>query len=1157
MNGSGTLTAVSAPQIEARLVTATFSADLVNGATTFALASEELRVAGEALVGVRVGGRLAAGVVALAEAAAAQPGGPGRVALSGTYRLEDGRYNLTGTVEAWRVTPTADLRAEAVLDARLSGAGSRVAPAGTGALTLTGARWDGIDLGDVRVEIDADGDQVRFTAAMPAHAAAATGRISVAAPYSGIVDVRAEGTDLARILEAFELPVVVAGSVSLDAHVEGAVGTWREADGSVVVSALSARVNDAPVTLARAARMAFQNQRVTVEDVDLRVGALRVTVEGGLPIDAAAPPAGVPLQLRTAGEMADVLRLAEALGVTDLPPVTGSGAVSLVALVSGTMRAPVVAGDLEVGPGQVQLGAFPALTDVRLRAHVEDGWLELLEAGGAYQGARLAATGGAPLSLLGVSVPSARTGQASVALRLSGVTTRVLQSVVPAESLAQMAGILDLAVDLSTPSLGLADFTGEIRLDRFLMAVSGLPIAQREPTRLVAEDGRLRIASWDWTGRGAELAVSGEVRLAERRFDITTDGTLDLRLLTLLLRRAGVAVSGLLRPRLSITGAIDDPDVAGELLLTGGEVRLTDPRLLVSDLTVRAALTRPTARIVEMTGSINGGVLQGTGAVSYLPASGVQGQLTLAVSGMALELLEGLRSEVGADLELRVTGEGVSAPIGGEVSGRVTIARGAYREQISAIGGLLGAAGGRRVVTVASAPGLLDRLMLDIELVTDEDLVVDNNYARLQIGADLRVIGTAGAPALSGRTEIREGGRLFVGRNIYTITAGTIDFANPIVIEPDLNIVATTRAGGEDIQITIAGVPGNITVEPVSTSTPELSRADVQSLLLTGRPLDELSSADAAALGVQLVAGDVLGFAGRAIGLDELRLGGVDAAELRSDSATLATEADPTSRLTFGKSLSARLDLTFSQSLIRSGAQTWILDYELARQVDLRMVSGDDNLRAYSLRHDISFGQAVRARPASASADLRVRAVIVEGNLAVPETDVRGRLRLAAGDRFGFTEWLDDRDRLRDLYAERGYLIARIGSTRVAAGGGVTLTYTIDAGPPTRVRVTGADLNTSLLEEVERAWTDSVSDDFLIEEVEALVRIVLARDGWFAATARVTLGDEGGERVLGIAVVLRGSRRGHPRPDRWHSPCAGKPDCRDPRHAVAERAGDR
>ena len=62
-------------------------------------------------------------------------------------------------------------------------------------------------------------------------------------------------------------------------------------------------------------------------------------------------------------------------------------------------------------------------------------------------------------------------------------------------------------------------------------------------------------------------------------------------------------------------------------------------------------------------------------------------------------------------------------------------------------------------------------------------------------------------------------------------------------------------------------------------SSEGLGQADITALLLTGRTLDQLGTADASFIGTQVIgnfSGEVLGFAGRAVGLDTLRLGGVE-----------------------------------------------------------------------------------------------------------------------------------------------------------------------------------------------------------------------------------------------------------------------------------------
>ena len=96
----------------------------------------------------------------------------------------------------------------------------------------------------------------------------------------------------------------------------------------------------------------------------------------------------------------------------------------------------------------------------------------------------------------------------------------------------------------------------------------------------------------------------------------------------------------------------------------------------------------------------------------------------------------------------------------------------------------------------------------------------------------------------------------------------------------------------------------------------------------------------AAVVGAQVLgnlAGDVLGFAGRAVGLDTLRVG---AETNPRDPADLASETDPTSRVTFGKSLGSKVDVTLSQSLVESNEQTWILDYLPVRRNRVALRSG-------------------------------------------------------------------------------------------------------------------------------------------------------------------------------------------------------------------------
>src|SRR6185436_9882729 len=246
-----------------------------------------------------------------------------------------------------------------------------------------------------------------------------------------------------------------------------------------------------------------------------------------------------------------------------------------------------------------------------------------------------------------------------------------------------------------------------------------------------------------------------------------------------------------------------------------------------------------------------------------------------------------------------------------------------------------------------------------------------------------------------------------------------------------------------------------------------------------------------------------------------IRLGDVDA-DVRRDAVAVATQADPTSRMTFVKSFGDELEVTLSQSLRTGDAQTWIVDYLPIPRVNLRLVSQDDSLRSYEMRHDVVFGVAPTAvrgdRPARE--ERSVSAVTIEGMLAVPEAELRRALRLTPGDTFDSALWQIDRDRLEGMLERAGHLEARVTSRTVESAGSVALTYHVESGPRTTLEVSGDAVGSSVTDAITQAWAESISDDVLRDEVRDLVARELAREGYLQAQVDVSMRSTEGEKTL-------------------------------------------
>lgn len=1101
----------------------------------FTIAARGGEVSGQS-IDLQSRGRINRTVVDVDEIAATQRDLPGSIAGTGRYSLRDRRFSTTVRVAGWQLSPSADLPLSGRLDGQFAGDGTVAEPRGVGSLVLNNAAWQKIDIGSVDARILLEGQSADIEGEVPTFGTRAKARVGLAAPYIATVDVVTDDLDLARVLEHVETPAPLTGRITVNARGEGPLERWRSGRAAVTVTSFDAKAGELPVRLIEPAAVSYAEERVRIDRFEAAAGETRISGAGTLALSAAADLGrpGDALAFTVVGDIGEVVRASRALGVATLPVTDGDGPMTLLARITGSVEMPVLAGDLEVGPGSLAISSLRPTSDIRVRAHLENNWLELHEAAAVYQGAQLTAMGRAPLSLFLPNTAAPRGGDLSIRARVTGLSPDALEGIVDATTRDQLEGGIDASLDLDAPSLDLDALTGELRLDRMDLRVADLPVTQRAPTRILIRDGFARVAAWEWAGQGATLGVRGQVGLRNRQAAVLADGNIDLRMITPFVRAAGITTAGRMVPRLSITGPIDDPRIDGDVIVEGGQARLVEPRVIASDLAARIVLSRTTATIVSLTGGVNGGALSGSGRIDYSRSSDVTAHLAADLRNVALEYPAGLRSELNAALELDLEMDRSEADASGRLAGTVNVIRGAYRQPMAVVTGVLAGLRARQL-SPATSSSFLERLALDLRMLTDEDIVVDNNYGRVQLGGDLRVMGTASAPVLSGRAELREGGQLFVGRNVYSITSGTIDFTNAATIDPELNIEATTRAGGTEVVVRLTGTPTTLTPELSSPSKPELGQADLTSLLLTGRELDELAPDDAAFIGAQVVgnlSGEVLGFAGRAIGLDSLRLGGVGDAS-RRDPTAIATEVDPTSRLTFNKSIRSDVEITYSQSLRDAAAQTWIVDYLPSRQFQLRLVSDDEDLRSYGFRHDVAFGGRERVvRPEETSSrPLRVSEVVFEGELGLPEERLRQLLRLQSGDRFDFAEWQADRDRLEQFYRDRRRFAARVGTARSEAADAVRLTYTVTAGPETRIVVSGGELSADVIARLERAWADSVFDEFLVDEAVKTVKAALAAEGYLRAvvTARLLMDAETrrlevtidrGERVIHTDVRL-------------------------------------
>ncbi|MCL5743557.1 MAG: translocation/assembly module TamB, partial [Acidobacteria bacterium] len=134
--------------------------------------------------------------------------------------------------------------------------------------------------------------------------------------------------------------------------------------------------------------------------------------------------------------------------------------------------------------------------------------------------------------------------------------------------------------------------------------------------------------------------------------------------------------------------------------------------------------------------------------------------------------------------------------------------------------------------TPQARTGFLAGMQFDIQVETAPDIIFQSSLAQgVQLEANLRLRGTATNPALLGRVVILQGEIQFFGTK-YTIDQGSVNFYNPVRIEPVLNIDLQTRARGIDVILTVSGTLNKLTITP--RSDPPLQFSEIVALLTTG-----------------------------------------------------------------------------------------------------------------------------------------------------------------------------------------------------------------------------------------------------------------------------------------------------------------------------------
>jgi hypothetical protein len=476
---------------------------------------------------------------------------------------------------------------------------------------------------------------------------------------------------------------------------------------------------------------------------------------------------------------------------------------------------------------------------------------------------------------------------------------------------------------------------------------------------LTYQNDAVSIGRFQLTGEGTRLALTGGLSVADSTIAVNADGDASLAIL----QGPNIHGGGHAVLKASATGSLSDPSISGYADVEGGSLRYRPLPRSFTDLTGRIKFDGSAVNLDELRGKFGDGDVKFGGSISmknYLPD---EFNLTAVGTAMRLRYPEGFSSTVNANLSL--TGP-VAAPL---LAGRVDVLYAAYTKTIETEAGIAGlaaaSAGGVGVVSEDLPAEIAEGgypISFNIQIHANRTLHIDNKKTATIVGsADLTYRGTLDRPSLTGHLDI-DSGEVFLNGNRYKVLPGTIQFSNPVKLDPYFDVSAETRprAGGQTFVVTVhaSGTFDRLSLN--FRSEPSLPSVDILTLLFGGTP--DVGRAEQRSLQSQQAAYTTLMQSAAAQFLTSpisSRVGSVFEKTPVVDTVQITTmlptessfqQLSPSTRVTIGKRLSPKVYMTYARDITTSQYEVILVEYEQSDRISWILSRNEDKTFALDFR---------------------------------------------------------------------------------------------------------------------------------------------------------------------------------------------------------------
>ncbi len=442
--------------------------------------------------------------------------------------------------------------------------------------------------------------------------------------------------------------------------------------------------------------------------------------------------------------------------------------------------------------------------------------------------------------------------------------------------------------------------SGSLDLSRLALSLQESRIENEGDASFRIDRGALAVRRLQLTGAGTKLRITGALQ-PFRTFDLSLSGDVNLSLVRLLYREVEHG-DGIASVRLTVRDEWQSPHVEGDLSIQDGLIKVRDVPQRFSAINGTVRFDRDRIVTERLTAEAGGGRISISGSAQLKGTDLVEFSTRTTVESVTVRYPPGLTATLGGTLYY--DGDASTQLLSGEL----TLQRARYEKRIEWKSMLVDVTRGitrRRKTDI----GWIGDTQLNIRFIGSEQVLFENNLAKIPLTMDMLFRGTVNQLQVLGRIEAREG-EVYFRNNVFRILYASTDFVDPNRLNPVLDVQAETRVREYRIRLAVSGTADRAVV--AFLSDPPLADSDILALLALGRRGEELKGREA-----NIGMGESLSFAtGKFQDLLESRARSITGLDRFQVDPYLNKDDTAVPRVTVGKELlQDRFYLTYSSNV--------------------------------------------------------------------------------------------------------------------------------------------------------------------------------------------------------------------------------------------------